>query len=118
MIEGEFYFDELCQHLKKWNAPPFVHIHLDDTRIINKVEYDPVTDRFIGFTLPIQNGLPICDAFVLSTYDEIKDAAKTISISAPTLVLFMLCTDAKYNHDVVLRRWGYVETELKERVSE
>ena len=33
----------------------------------------------------------------------------------PTLVVFMLCTDAKYNHDVVLRRWEYVETELKKR---
>ncbi|CAB4013594.1 Hypothetical predicted protein, partial [Paramuricea clavata] len=34
--EGEFRFDELANHLKEWKAPKYVHIHLDDTRIINK----------------------------------------------------------------------------------
>lgn len=127
--EGEFHFDELCKHLKKWESPPFVHLHLDDTRIINKIEYDPLTDRFVGFVLPINNdGIPLCDTFVLSTYESIKEAfenkskgkyahvmvAKPVN-NAPTLILFMLCTDAKYNHEVVIRRWKYVEIELKKR---
>lgn len=44
--EGEFLFDELKNHLKKWNAPSYVHVHMDDTRVLNKIEYDPVTDRW------------------------------------------------------------------------
>ena len=68
IVEGEFYFNELQSHLQKWNAPPFINIQLDDTRIINKVEYDPSTDRFVGFCLPLRNGLPIGDAFQLQTF--------------------------------------------------
>ena len=66
--EGEFFFDQLKEHLSKWNAVPFVHLHLDDTRIINTVEYDPYTDRFIGFCLPLKNGLPLCEAFVFTPF--------------------------------------------------
>ena len=127
--EGQFFFDELKQHLEKWNAPPFVHLHLDDTRIIDKVEYDPVTDRLVGFCLPVQNGLPKCESFVFTTFDQIKDAlknevkgkyahvivAKPINPSAPAFIIFMMCTDATYNHDTILSRWGYVESELKKR---
>ena len=127
--EGEFLFDELQEHLKKWNAAPFVHIHLDDTRIINKVEYDPYTDRFIGFCLPLKNGLPLCEAFIFTTFNEIKNAvenevigkyahamvAKPITPSTPALIIFMLCTDATYDHNTVISRWRHVEKELKKR---
>lgn len=41
--EGEFLFDKLLDHLNKWKAPKYVNIHMDDTRVLNKVEYDPVT---------------------------------------------------------------------------
>ena len=63
VIEGEFYFEELLDHLKKWNAPLYVNVHLDDTRIVNKVEYDPATDRFVGLVLPLKDGLPLTDTF-------------------------------------------------------
>ena len=127
--EGEFQFDELRDHLKKWNAVPFVHIHLDDTRIINKVDYDNVTGRFVGFCLPIHKGLPLCDSFIFTTFEEIKDAvesetkgkyahaivAEPITASAPSLIIFMLCTDSKYNHETIIHRWGHIEKELKKR---
>jgi len=63
--EGEFLFDESLDHLKKWKAPKYVHVHMDDTRVLNKVEYDPVTDRFVGYVLPLKNGLPDEEAFTL-----------------------------------------------------
>ena len=53
--EGEFQCDELKQNLSEWNSPPFVHIQLDDTRIIHKIEYDQLTNLFVGFCLPLQN---------------------------------------------------------------
>ena len=74
IIEIEFLFDQLQEHLQNWNEVPFVHIYLDDTRIINRIEYDSCTDRFIGFCLPLKNGLPLCDTFVFHTFGEIKDA--------------------------------------------
>ena len=46
--EGDYQFDELSEHLKDFKAPPFINIPLDDTRLINRVEYDPITDRFVG----------------------------------------------------------------------
>ena len=45
--EGDFLFDELMTHLKEWKAPMYIHIHLDDTRIINRVEYDVASGRFV-----------------------------------------------------------------------
>ena len=129
VTEGQFYFDELKSHLEKFDAPLFVNIQLDDTRIINKVEYDPVTDRFVGFCLPVNNGLPSADAFVLHSFDEIKQAldketvgkyahcvvAKSINPSVPSFVLFAMCTDSKYDHKQILHRWSHIEHQLSVR---
>ena len=129
VTEGEFYFDELKAHLMKFDAPFFVNIQLDDSRIINKVEYDSVTDRFVGFCLPIKNGLPTADAFVLQTFEQIKLAvdketvgkyahcivAKAVDTSVPSFVLFTMCTDSKYDHKQTLQRWNYIEQQLSVR---
>lgn len=127
IIEGEFYFDELLNHLQKWNAPMFVNIHLDDTRIMNKVEYDPISNRFVGFVLPLQNdGTPICNAFQLQSFEAIKEAlesvpvgkyahcivVKSVKISVPSFVLFTICTDSKYDNSVIMKRWDYVQSQL------
>ena len=76
--EGEFRFDELIDHLKNWNAPLGVHIHLDDTRILKRVEYDPATGRFVGFCLPIKDGFPVVDAFL--SYKHLSKLKKFTSL--------------------------------------
>ena len=78
--EGEFQFDAVKKHIEEWNSPPYVHIQLDDTRVIPKIEYDPQTNRFIGFCLPIHDGIPFCDTFVLNTFEEIK-SMRIVSLS-------------------------------------
>ena len=127
--EGEFRFDELIDHLKNWNAPLGVHIHLDDTRILKRVEYDPATGRFVGFCLPIKDGFPVVDAFVLQTFEQIEEVyksttivtyahcvvAKPVSAVAPSFVLFLLGTDSKYTHVEIARRWKFVNNELQKR---
>ena len=75
--EGTFYFDELKEHLQEWKSPLYVHIHLDDTRIKHRVEYGPSTGRFVGLVLPLKDGLPVCDAFILDTFDDTAEAYKT-----------------------------------------
>ena len=121
--EGEFCFDQLKDHLKDWNAVPYVHIQLDDTRIINKVGYDPSTDRFVGFCMPLNDGLPTCNAFILNTFEEIKEAVENKTISkydpcivaqpvdgiAPAAILFVLGTDSKYTHELIIERWNFIE---------
>ena len=79
--EGQFLFDELEDHLNKWKAPKHIHVHMDDTRVLNKIEYDPVTDRFVGLVLPLKNGLPEQNAFILSTFDELKNVFETTPVS-------------------------------------
>lgn len=127
--EGEFLFDELATHLKDWKAPMYVHIHLDDTRIVNRVEYDVATGRFVGFVLPVKDGLPSGDAFVLETFDEIKETyhsktvdkyahcivAKPVNVDSPSFLLFVLGTDSKYTHTAVTQRWTYIQKELLKR---
>ena len=116
--EGKFRFDELANHLKDWKAPSYVHIHLDDTRIINRVEYDPLTDRFVAFCLPLKDGIPCVDEYVLDTFEELETVyntktsvsyvhcivAQPVSSDAPTFVLFVLGTDSKYDHKVIEER--------------
>ena len=81
--EGDFRFDELQEHLKKWDASGYVHLHLDDTRILKRVEYDQTNDRFVGFCLPIdEEGLSCADAFVLDSFEEIEEAVNTKTVSS------------------------------------
>ena len=74
MVEGTFYFSELVDHLNEWKAQKFVHVQLDDTRILNQVVYDVFTDRYVGFILPLLDGIPICDTFVFHKFEEIERA--------------------------------------------
>ena len=53
--EGEFQFDQLQQHLNEWKSKPYVHIQLDDTRIINRIEYDDFLAFAYLFKMASQN---------------------------------------------------------------
>ena len=125
MKEGHFYFIELKEHLLKWKSPLFVHIHMDDTRVLNHVEYDEMTNPFVGFCLPTKDGIPDGGAFVLNSFEEIKAAfegnriakyahfmiARPINYS-PAFVFFICGTDGSYNYVDVLSRFRHVTAEL------
>ncbi len=127
--EGEFRFDELVNHLKNWGSPMAVHIHLDDSRLLKKVEYDPTTGPFVGFLLPLKDGLPSHDFTVLETFEDIENVYKSstivsyahcivaqhVSVDAPSFVLFILGTDSKYTHVEIEQRWDFIKHELEKR---
>ena len=129
IVEGTFYFDEVREHLQRWNAPLFVNVHLDDTRIKYRLEYDPNTDRYVGFVLPLKDGLPICDSFVFDTFEGIEQAyntstiakyahvvvIKSLNIDTPSIILVVLGTDSKYDHAIITLRWKYIKTEFLKR---
>ena len=125
--EGEFRFNELAEHLDNWKAPKAVHIHLDDTRILNRVEYDPTTDRFVGFCLSIREGIPCGEEFVMQKFDELETTFKSrkvasyahcivaqpVSTDAPSFILCVLGTDSTYTHVEIEKRWQIIEEGLK-----
>ena len=116
--EGRFYFEELKSHLQVWCAPPYVNIHIDDTRVKDYIEYDSVTDRFIGFFLLQNNGLPDPESFRFQSFEEIKDAyennskakyahcivAKPVDVRCPSFVLCVIGTDSRYDNSDVSSR--------------
>ena len=97
--------------------------------IINRIEYDELTNRFLGFCLPLQNGIPECHAFILDTYENIKDAvaknasakyahcilAQPVDGVAPPSIMFVLGTESKYDFKVIQQRWDHIEAELLRR---
>ena len=126
LLRENFY---LTNELKRFKAPHFINIHLDDTTIINKIEYDQLTGRFVGFCLPLKECLPPCNAFCLKTFEEIKSAfdsqtvakyahciiAQPIDVASPSFVLFVLGTDSTYTSNIIVQRWIYIEKELNSR---
>ena len=126
--EGHFYFKELKQHLRQWCASPYVHIHIDDTRIKDYLEYESFTDKFIGFCLLLTEGIPNPESFHFQTFEEIKTAyetvprakyahcivAKPVDILCPSFILCVMGTDSRYSNKEVISRWHHVSSKLKE----
>lgn len=61
IVEGVLRCDELLVYLQKRKFPFEVSLSEDGTRIVDKVQYDSVTNQLIGFMPPInkKNGMPI-----------------------------------------------------------
>ena len=89
------------------------------------LEYDSVSDQFIGFCL--KGAIPDLDVFRFQTFEEIKEAfeknskakyshcivAKPVNVLCPSFILCVLGTDAKYDHSDVSARWTYISENLK-----
>ena len=72
--------------------------------------------------MPVKDGLPLCDAFIFHTFNEIKEAFKTefvakyarcvvaqpIDVSCPAYVLFVIWTDSTYISETISKRWNYM----------
>lgn len=68
-----FRFDELIGHLDQYNAPSFISIAENATRIVGWIEYDSETDRCVGFVLSLdQNGLPKADSILAVLFSAIE----------------------------------------------
>lgn len=126
--EGEFRFDELSEHLKRYKLSGIVTIGEDATRVISRVEYDSQTDRCVGFVLPIdENGLPIIDSFLATSYEQIENMfstciiakyayvymVKPLDLQSPSFCLGCVGTDNKFSAEMVIMRWSYIVSECK-----
>ena len=80
--EGEFRFDKLLEHIKRHQLSGIVTIGEDATQIISRLKYDNQTDRCVDFVLPIdENGLPIINSFVATSYEQIEYMFSNYSIA-------------------------------------
>ncbi|VEN46405.1 unnamed protein product [Callosobruchus maculatus] len=61
--EGDLDLVGLKKHLEERGISKLIWISEDATRIKTKIEYDPKTNKLLGFVLPLKNGLPIKNIF-------------------------------------------------------
>ena len=125
--DGEFRFDGLLKHLKRYGCPNIVSIGEDATRLISRVDYDNNNDELVGFVLPVnsQSGLPILDSFKATSFDAIEHhftvgsianyafvyVAQPLSKSAPSFIIACLSTDNRFKAEHVTKRWRYIHSE-------
>lgn len=120
--EGCFRFDELLNHLNAFKCQKFVSVAEDATRVIKKVQYDPKTNKLVGFVLPCnENDVPLCDSFMATTFELMQNYFSNESIAnyafvymvqslaknVPAFCLSCVGTDNKFNAELVLKRWQY-----------
>ena len=72
--EGFFYFDELVHHLHAYKPPLLVSTGEDAARLVRRIDYDPDTNRLVGFVLPCdERGLLICDSFLAVSFEYMEE---------------------------------------------
>lgn len=86
--------------------------------------------RCVGFVLPIaENGLPIIDSFLATSYERIANMFATCVIAkyayvymvkpldsqSPLFCLGCIGTDNKFSAETVIMRWSYIVSECKKR---
>ena len=128
--EGMFRFDDLSRHIVEYKATKVVSIGEDATRVITRVDYDPETDRCVGFVLPLDNkGLPLVDSFLATSFAAIENMFKSASVAkyayvymaqplesgAPPFCLACLGTDNKFIAQHLLQRWQFIVSNCSDR---
>lgn len=69
--EGEIYFEGLLGYLTKRNLPKIVWIAENATRVTSKIKYNSKSNKVVGFTLPLKNGVPVTDKYIASSAEKI-----------------------------------------------
>lgn len=129
MQEGILRCDELRHHLESRNFPLVVSLSEDGTRVIDRVQYDSITNQLLGFVPAIDpvNGLPIPFQFpardaeeIVSHFSNENIVASFLNVvmaqpikDAPPFCLLIYGTDSKYCARDVVNRWKHISSELK-----
>ena len=72
-------FDTLMTHLTKHHAHPIVTVAEDATRIVKRVEYDPVTNKCVGFVLRLDDdGNPKTNVCLATSFEAIEGMFSSI----------------------------------------
>lgn len=124
IIEGVLRGPELVKYLEGNNLPFVVSLSEDQTRIINRIQYDTVTNQLVGFVLPYgENGMPKTRTFLARSAKEIEThfllnsdnvssfvnvvMAQPLADGFPAFCLTMFGSNSEYNALDVCRRFMY-----------
>lgn len=117
--EGCFRFMELRKFLDDRDLPLYVWLSEDGTRITGRIEYDNEDNKLVGFVLPLKNGCPKMDTFVVTSVKSVLDAFKTATKSkyaycimaqpsvpsSPSFCVSIFGTDNCFSFEDVINRW-------------
>lgn len=105
------------------NCELLVWISEDATRIVEKVQYEPVTNKLIGLILSLKsNGIPKVKHFITNSVRDMEQLitnypvgssayfimAQPLDISNLPFCLSIFGTDNKFKTDHVYNRWKYI----------
>ncbi|XP_021708904.1 uncharacterized protein LOC110679148 [Aedes aegypti] len=125
--EGILMIAPLVKYLKAHDYPMRVVLSEDGTPVSPNPEYDCKTDSIRGLVAPLnENGMPKQDLFIASSVAKLINDLDTYTVGeylytilatplvpkASPFCIFYMCTDNKFTHEDVLRRWRYIETQL------
>lgn len=128
IIEGQIRAKELSEYLDNLQAVKVVWISEDATAILTKVVYDPSTNQLIGIVLPIDKttGCPDSFTFMATDAEKIKQhlmhersnmvylvMGQPLDERIPPFVIQMFGSSNKFDSQDVVKRWNFVESELK-----
>ncbi|XP_058826771.1 uncharacterized protein LOC131686793 [Topomyia yanbarensis] len=127
--EGVLMINPLLKYLDANNFPRVVALSEDGTAISPNPEYSPRTDSVRGLVAPYNSqGMPILDFFKarsaekmivdleknpVGEYVYIVMATPMVAGASPICILYM-CSDNKFTHEQVKRRWKHIEDTLKD----
>lgn len=120
--------DALVEYLDAHNYPKRVALSEDGTTIVPNLDFDKRTGAVRGLVAPLDSdGMPRKDLFIATSLNKmISDidnyptgdylyvilATPMVKGAAPFCIFYM-CTDNKFDHVSVLRRWHYIVSELR-----
>lgn len=133
--EGVLRTEELLKYLKDLNLPLYVSLSEDQTKITGRIQYDPRTNRIVGFVLPLnkENGMPCTtgneakSAFAIEQcfYDvntgKEKISAQYVNVimaqplvqGIPAFCLAIYGSDNTFESIDVHKKWKYIIEELR-----
>ncbi|XP_058449367.1 uncharacterized protein LOC131429319 [Malaya genurostris] len=126
--EGVLMINALLKYLDAHNFPKVVALSEDGTAISPNPEYSLRTDSVRGLVAPFtSNGMPIRECFRAHTAEKmIQDLEKYpvgeylyVIMATPRVVgassfcVLYMCSDNKFTHENIKRRWKYVENNMK-----
>lgn len=132
IFEGIPRIDELHVYLTDRKLPLAISLSEDATRIVDRIQYDSITNQLIGFAVPInkENGMPVPFAFPARNADEIIShfsqqnsssqhlnvmMAQPLVESEPPFCLMIYGSDNTHTSSEVIKRWNYINARLNEK---
>jgi len=119
--EANFRFTPLVTHMNSLNTT-IAFASEDCTAVIKKISYDNLTNSFVGFVTPSNNGIPTDLHYQTDSFEQLREWFSTeerspllnIHMIQPITKMqitpnpFLLCafgTDNKYESVDIIRRW-------------